>query len=69
MSKVTMYLPDNIRVSYLSDKSVEEVKKEISDVFSNDDELVGIWKEEDVIIVPKRKILTITVKKEQSDVE
>ena len=44
MSKVTMYLPDNIRVSYLSDKSVEEVKKEISDVFSNDDELVGIWK-------------------------
>lgn len=47
---------------------MEEVKKEISDVFSNDDELVGIWKEEDIIIVPKRKILTITVKKEQSDV-
>ena len=67
MSRVTMYLPDGIRVSYRDDISVKEAKEEISKVFSSDDELIAICKDNGTTIVPRGKILTITIEEEQSD--
>lgn len=62
-----MYLPDGIRVSYRDDISVKEAKEEISKVFSSDDELITICKDTGTTIVPRGKILTITIEEEQSN--
>ena len=63
-----MYLPDGIKVSYCDDISVKEAKEEINKVFSSDDgELIAICKDNGTTIVPRGKILTITIEKEQSD--
>ena len=69
MSEVTILLSGNTNFSYVSDKSVTQLRNELEEAMRNDEKIISVRDDinKHTIIVNKEKILTIDISEKKDD--